>query len=151
MDTMTSKGSPREAALFQWGWLKYGGGGGGFNGFGHYQNDHHPHHHHHHQSLLLASLFFSCLVCGQLKRWPCHSLSEWVSHLLILEHMTRLVTFETYDLSNEKTWHKTIFWQQKLITILTICLTKIQFFTLLTIFFSSILTMLTMIMIILEN
>ena len=42
-------------------------------------------------------------VCGQLDRWP--AMIDW----LILEHMTRLVTFEPFDQSDEKTWPEIIF------------------------------------------
>ena len=38
----------------------------------------------------LSFSVFSCTdrVCGQLNRWHCHSLTDWLRHFLILEHMT---------------------------------------------------------------
>ena len=58
---------------------------------------------------------FSCPQ--QLNRWPCHWLTNWLSHFYfcdITEWPKRLVTFETFDQSDEETWpvqHFDIFWQ----------------------------------------
>ena len=59
--------------------------------------------------------FFSCPQ--QLNRWPCHWLTHWLTVLLLLtlqsdprdlwplRHLIRVVTFETFVQSDEKTWH----------------------------------------------
>ena len=52
---------------------------------------------------ILESAVFSCPE--QLNRWPCHWVSEWVTFDFdITEWPQRLVTFETFDQSDEETW-----------------------------------------------
>ena len=47
--------------------------------------------------------FFSCPQ--QLNRWPCHWLTDWLTFTFdITEWPERLVTFETFDQSDEETW-----------------------------------------------
>ena len=45
--------------------------------------------------------FLDLFSCGQLNRWHCHSLTDWViesvSHFLILEHMTYHWMSESYQ------------------------------------------------------
>ena len=70
------------------------------------------------ETLLPFYVIFSCPQ--QLNRWPCHSLTDWVIHSLtftfeITERPQRLVTFETFDQSDEETWpdqhFDNFFWQ----------------------------------------
>ena len=72
-------------------------------------------------NLLIKYFNFSCPQ--QLKRWPCHWLTNWLSHFYffdITEWPKRLVTFETFDQSDEETWPdhdlgKLVCFSQKLI------------------------------------
>ena len=66
-----------------------------------------------------SNMFFSCPE--QLNRWPCQSLTDWLTHSItftfdITERPQRLVTFETFDQSDEETSPDN-FWWKFLVTI----------------------------------
>ena len=67
-----------------------------------------------------ASLFVHYFSCPKQlntigNRWPCHSLTHSVSHSGLFKKLKgrpkRPVTFETFDQSDEETWHFDTFWQ----------------------------------------
>ena len=63
------------------------------------------------QSKMQWSVMISFSCPEQPKRWPCHSVTDWIRTLLL--YIQRPVTFQTFDQSDEETradQHVEFFW-----------------------------------------